>query len=174
MNLKILILLCLVTILTLPDADAWGVRRRIRFRVRLRRVVRVVCSVSCKVKGCKYTWVHHKLRRVCHRTCGRVCRKIFGKRDADESLGMIQDDIAFNKRSFSAEISLRQPARLSMYDTDKDGRISRAEFMAIQPRDSDVKSIKKAFDAMDTNGDHYIDCKEFLKAKVEYRGRPRC
>ena len=45
---------------------------------------------ATEVKGCKYTWVNNRWKNICHRTCGRVCHKVFGKkRDAVESPEMM-------------------------------------------------------------------------------------
>ncbi|KAK3743940.1 hypothetical protein QZH41_020280 [Actinostola sp. cb2023] len=171
MNIKILLLLCLITILVLPDAEAWGRRRRRWFRVR--RIVRRVCSVSCKMTGCRHVMVHGRLKRICHRTCGKVCHKVFGKkRDEDEIPDMMfkeqQDEPVFD------QITLAMPSRLPEYDTNEDGRISTDEFSAINPQNSDMESTASAFDALDTNGDKYIDCPEFLDANMHFDDKPTC
>jgi len=56
---------------------------------------------------------------------------------------------------------LPQPWRMSVYDTNKDKRISRAEFRATMPKSSDPKGVDIIFDAADKNGK--LSCSEMLR-----------
>ena len=68
------------------------------------------------------------------------------------------------KRSSQQAFSLD----FALFDADGDGKISRAEFLDLQP---DHESL---FDKADTNGDDYVDCKEFSAVVDAFGGEANC
>ncbi|KAK3743944.1 hypothetical protein QZH41_020281 [Actinostola sp. cb2023] len=172
MNIKILLLLCLVTILVLPDAEAWGRRRRRWFRIR--RVVRWACRTSCKGIGFCVLYLEAPQGQNADwgywGSCGfrLLCDGINGDRVLGPLSNGQQDEPVFD------QITLAMPSRLPEYDTNEDGRISTDEFSSIHPQPSDMESTASVFDDLDTNGDKYIDCPEFLDAKMHFDDKPTC
>jgi Ca2+-binding EF-hand superfamily protein len=58
-------------------------------------------------------------------------------------------------------------------DTDSDGKISKAEFKAAAPKDSDDSTTDETFDAMDTNHDGYVSTEEYAAAMEKVGLMPR-
>ncbi|KAK3741507.1 hypothetical protein QZH41_002967 [Actinostola sp. cb2023] len=71
---------------------------------------------------------------------------------------------------------VQSPSKLFIYDTNNDGRISQDEFRAISPTaDEPDDTIPAVFSSMDKNGDDFVDCDEFLDAKLNFdEEKPKC
>jgi hypothetical protein len=90
------------------------------------------------------------------------------------SLGWIQPAIAQNAVAPATggvtmdQFVARQTARIMAADTDGDGRVSRAEFVALASMGKGGRDPVRLFDVMDTNHDGYLD-KDEIRAALAMR-----
>jgi hypothetical protein len=78
-------------------------------------------------------------------------------------------------RAAQATVGAIAEAFLAIADTDVDGRVSPAEFLAFQrghfPGLTDVE-LAEAFEHLDADGDGYLSAEEFTRAGVEFWSSP--
>ena len=71
----------------------------------------------------------------------------------------------YGKRSSEPEMNIGFPCDFTKYDTDKDGKISEEQLMAVlHVNKSQAGDLDTAFDDADEDDDGSIDCEEFKKA----------
>ncbi|XP_020906153.1 uncharacterized protein LOC110244290 [Exaiptasia diaphana] len=144
MIVKTLLVMLAVIVVIMPDAEA-----------------------GCK-KSCSCRWLCYGKREVVadakpgcvwHCSCGFHCS--WGKRESQQV-----DDPS------SVDASLELPSKMSVYDANKDGRISFQEFEKVLPHPLQRRSAKKTFNSLDKNGDGFITCKEL--GQIARGGKAEC
>jgi len=98
MNFKFLIVMCVIFVLIIPDADAlWGRRRRRRRKPPVGHLCRKFgCGIKCGIR-CTFVGGHRICKHYCHRVCGWHIVPC-GKRDAPElDEATNDDDVTYDK-----------------------------------------------------------------------------
>ena len=85
-----------------------------------------------------------------------------------EVTAMVETVVMVETAANDRRTSLSHSILLHVFDADGNGKISRAEFLDLQP---DHESL---FDKADTNGDDHVDCEEFKAAVHIFGGEANC
>ncbi|XP_064609442.1 EF-hand calcium-binding domain-containing protein 1-like [Liolophura sinensis] len=133
MKTKTLLVVFLVTMLVMEEANAWF----------LRRLVRKICRKVCK-RGCKWVYRGRGRKYVCKFACKKVCGK--KKRQALEELGHIT----------------ALPANFDFYDLNDDNFIEIEEFASTLGQEVDEPDLVHGFNDTDINNDGKLSYEEFM------------